>query len=81
MELEDEIGPGDRGSLWSRVAEVPADEGPCRTVGLTPKAYARVARLTAVVDTCRGQENVPWSQVSDFLPSQNPVDVDLDEQM
>ena len=56
-------------------------EGPCRTVGLTPKAYARVARLTAVVDTCRGQENVPWSQVSDFLPSQNPVDVDLDEQM
>ncbi len=35
-----------------------------RTVGLTPKVYARVERFQGVIDACRGRDEVPWSRVA-----------------
>jgi AraC-like DNA-binding protein len=35
-----------------------------RTVGLTPKTYARIGRFQQVVDRCRGVSDVAWSRVA-----------------
>jgi AraC-like DNA-binding protein len=35
-----------------------------RTVGLTPKVYARIERFQGVIDACRGRDEVAWSRLA-----------------